>query len=228
MHYDQIITRTEREVHEWQRSLGEFCNPMTAERGESKMKRVLRATVVSVLFVSLAGLLQAGDRPTPEQTQAEIEKDFGFVPNLLKEMSKSPAAPLVYTKTEAIMHSAYLTAKEQQVVQLVVSLFNDCHYCSSMHSKFSEINGVSHEDVLAIRKGEFPQDKHVGNLVWVTRTILEKRGHLTDKDLEIVEDMGIDRARLYEILAHIGRKMIANYAVHIIKPELDEPFKFVE
>ena len=40
--------------------------------------------------------------------------------------------------------------------------------------------------------------------------------------------MGIDSARLYEILAHIGRKMIANYAVHIINPELDEVFKFEE
>ena len=126
------------------------------------------------------------------------------------------------------MHNAYLTQKEQQVVQLVVSLFNGCHYCSSMHSKFSEVNGVSHEDVLAIRHGEPPKDKRVGDLVWVTNTILEKRGHLSDKDLEIVENMGIDRARLYEILAHIGRKMIANYAVHIIKPELDDVFQFEE
>jgi AhpD family alkylhydroperoxidase len=163
-----------------------------------------------------------------EETLAEIEKDFGFVPNLLKEMAKSPAAPLVYTKTEGIMHNAYLTDKEQQVVQLVVSLFNECGYCSSMHSKFSEVNGLSHEDVLAIRNGKFPQDKSMGDLVWTTRTILEKRGHLTDKELEIIDKMGIGRTKLYEILAHIGRKMIANYAVHIIKPELDEVFRFEE
>ena len=97
-----------------------------------------------------------------------------------------------------------------------------------MHSKFSEINGVSHEDVVAIRHGETPKDKHVEDLVWVTNTILEKRGHLSDQDLETIESMGIDRARLYEIIAQIGRKMIANYAVHIINPELDEAFVFVE
>lgn len=163
-----------------------------------------------------------------EITLAEVESDFGFVPNLMKEMSKSPAAPLVYTKTEGIMHGGHLSAMEQQLVQLVVSLFNGCGYCSSMHSKFSEVNGVSHEDVLAIRRGEVPQDKHVGDLVWVTRTILEKRGHLNEKELEIAESMGIDRPRIYEILAQIGRKMLANYAVHIINPELDEQFVFVE
>ena len=122
----------------------------------------------------------------------------------------------------------YIDAKEQQVVQLVVSLFNGCNYCSSMHSKFSEVNGVSHEDVLAIRNGEKPKDQHIADLVWTTNTILEKRGHLSEADLEKIEKMGIDSARLYEILAHIGRKMIANYAVHIINPELDEVFKFEE
>lgn len=192
------------------------------------MKHLMKIVILVLVSTIAAGLVQAAERPSQEETLAEIKKDFGFVPNLLQEMSKSPAASLVYTKTEGIMHNAYLTAKEQQVVQLTVSLFNGCHYCSSMHSKFSEINGVSHEDVLAIRNGETPKDKHVENLVWVTNTILEKRGHLSDKELEIVEGMGIDRARLYEILAHIGRKMIANYAVHIIKPELDEEFQFVE
>ena len=97
-----------------------------------------------------------------------------------------------------------------------------------MHSKFSEVNGLSHEDVLAIRRGEYPEDKYIGNLVWLTRTILEKRGHLTAKELEIAANMGIDRAKLYEILAHMGRKMIANYAVHITNPELDDVFVFEE
>ena len=117
------------------------------------MKRKFKKMVIftTVLILGLAVAIEAADRPTREQTLAEIENDFGFIPNLLQEMSKSPAAPLVYTKTEAIMHQAYLTQQEQQVVQLVVSLFNGCHYCASMHSKFSEANGVSHEDVLAIK-----------------------------------------------------------------------------
>ena len=164
-----------------------------------------------------------------EDVLQEIEKDFGFVPNLLKEMSVSVPSPLVYTRSDKLMHEANMTQEEQQVVQLVVSLFNDCNYCSSMHSKFSEINGVSHEDVLAIRNGKFPKDKHTGNLVWITKTILDKRGWLSDKDLQIIdENMKISKAKLYEIIVHVGRKMIANYAVHIIKPELDHEFKFEE
>ena len=143
-------------------------------------------------------------------------------------MSKSPVTPLVYSRSDKLMHQASLSQKEQQVVQLVTSLFNGCQYCSSMHSKFAELNGASHADVLAIRAGKMPQEQRLADLTWTTQTILEKRGHLSDADLAKIEKMGIDRPRVYEILVHIGRKMIANYAVHIIKPELDAEFVFVE
>jgi AhpD family alkylhydroperoxidase len=170
----------------------------------------------------------AAESPTRAATIAEVEKDVGFVANLMAAMADSPAAPLVYTKSDVIMHDALLTQQEQQVVQLVVSLFNDCAYCSSAHSKLAEANGVSHADVVAIRHGKAPQDQHVAELVWITKTILEKRGHLYEQDLKRAADAGFDRPRIYEILAHMGRKMFANYAVHIIHPEIDEEFAFVE
>jgi len=163
-----------------------------------------------------------------EATLKEIEKDMGLVPNVLREMAESPVAPLVYTKSDILMHDALLSQKDQHVVQLTASLFNDCNYCSSMHSKFSEINGATHEDVLAIRNGEDPAEKRVGDLAWITNLILEKRGHLNKKELEIIENMGISKGELYEIIVHIGRKIIANYSVHIINPELDEEFVFNE
>lgn len=193
---------------------------------KSVTKLSLITVILSLIFV-LPGNAQ-DKKMTSEETRAKIKADFGFVPNLLVEMSKSPVAPLVYTESDKIMHAAYLTQKEQQVVQLATSVYNACAYCTSMHSKFSELNGVSHEDVLAIRKGKRLSDKHLGNLVWITNTILDKRGHLSEKDLTKIEKMNIDRARLYEILVHVGRKTIVNYAAHIIHPEIDDQFKFVE
>lgn len=194
------------------------------------MKTIVKSIFAfSIVMLALVSISTAQHKKmTSEEVQAQIKGDFGFVPNLLIEMSKSPVSPLVYVESDKIMHNAILTQKEQQVVQLTTSIYNNCSYCTSMHSKFSELNGVSHNDVLAIRKGKEPKDKHLANLVWVTNTILEKKGHLTDKDLAKVEKMGIDRARLYEILVHIGRKTIVNYAAHIIQPEIDEQFKFVE
>ena len=55
---------------------------------------------------------------------------------------------------------------------------------------------------------------------------MEKRGHLDEVDLERAEQAGFDRPRIYEVLAHMGRKMFANYAVHIAHPDIDEAFAF--
>ena len=143
-------------------------------------------------------------------------------------MSKSSAAPLVYTEGNIIMQNAYLTAKEQQVVQLVVSVYNRCHYCTSAHSKFSEKKGVSHEDVSAMRKGRLPKEKGIRDLAFIIKLIMDKKGQLNKTDLEKINATGIKKAKLYEVLAHIGLKTFANYAANIIHPEIDEQFKFQE
>lgn len=162
------------------------------------------------------------------ETLAEIKNDFGFVPNLLKEMSKSPAAPLVYVKGNKIMEAAQLTPGDQQAVQLVVSVYNECAYCTSAHSRFLESTGTSHEDVIALRNGEYPNDERLAAITFATRTILEKRGRLSTMDLRNIENLGIDEAEFYEIITHVGLKTIANYAVHVIHPEIDKAFEFVE
>lgn len=82
--------------------------------------------------------------------------------------------------------------------------------------------------MVAIRHGEAPQDAHVAELVWIANAILEKRGQLSDEDLRRAAEAGFDRPRVYEIIAQLGRKMFASYAVQIIHPEVDQGFVFVE
>ena len=61
------------------------------------MKNIVKKIVVVSLICMLgfSSAVCAQERPTREETLAEIKKDFGFVPNLLNEMSRIPAAPLV-------------------------------------------------------------------------------------------------------------------------------------
>lgn len=162
------------------------------------------------------------------ETQAEIQKDFGFVPNLLQEMSKSPAAPLVYVKGQKIMENANLSAEEQQIVQLAASVFNECAYCTSAHSAISKSMGIDVKDIISLREGAFPENENHAGIAYATRLVMEKQGHLTRMDIRILESMGIGRAKLYEIIAHIGLKTINNYIAHIVQPEIDAEFRFDE
>jgi alkylhydroperoxidase/carboxymuconolactone decarboxylase family protein YurZ len=64
------------------------------------------------------------DSKTDESLE-RIQRQLGFLPNLFKEMSQAPAVLGVYLKGQEALSKGSLTAKEQQVVQLTVAVYND-------------------------------------------------------------------------------------------------------
>lgn len=160
-----------------------------------------------------------------DEVFAAVRKKYGFVPNLIREMSKSPAVARVYLDGQEAMARASLTPREQQSIQLAVSAFNDCGYCQAAHRLGGKMAGIAPQDLDAIQKGSLPQDGRLKNLVSATRLLLEKRGFLAEGDLSMLEAAGVGRGELYEIIALIGLKTISNYVNHIAHTEIDQAFQ---
>ena len=159
-----------------------------------------------------------------EEILQAVEEQFGFRPNLIEEMVRSPAAAQVYLGGQGAMEDASLTGSEQQAVQLAVAAFNHCHYCTAAHSGLARQTGVDVDDVEAILEGGLPEDDRTRALVKATRLVLEKHGWLDADNLEELEAAGVDRAELYEIVALVGLKTISNYVNHIAGTEVDPQF----
>ncbi len=152
------------------------------------------------------------------------EKKFGFVPNLLREMSKSPATLECYMMGNDALSQSSLTEAERQVVMLTVSHFNQCEYCQAAHKTIANMCGVETETVHGILSNKDPQSGRDLALVKATRLTLEKGGFISSAELEELESMGVDRAQLYEIIAIIGIKTISNYINHIANTPIDPQF----
>jgi AhpD family alkylhydroperoxidase len=164
------------------------------------------------------------DQATEVQNQAK--QAFGFVPNLITEMTDhNPAVGAAYLSANGALEDGVLTPAEQQAVILAVSSFNDCHYCTKAHAAAGQQAGLSAETVTTINAGGLPDDERLQTLVQTTRKVLGKRGWLSDTDLSDLEVDGIDRGELYEIVALVGAKTISNYINHIAGTEVDEPFR---
>jgi len=160
-----------------------------------------------------------------EEILSQVEEQFGFRPNLIKQMVESPAVANVYLSGQQAMTEASLSQPEQQAVQLTVATLNQCHYCGAAHETLSKATGVSEDDVEAIKSGELPGDERLRTVVEATRRLLDKRGWLEQSELDEFERAGVDRAQVYEIIALIGLKTISNYINHIAGTEIDEQFK---
>jgi len=157
---------------------------------------------------------------TATPTQAEpllrkAEEKFGFVPNVLSEMAKSPAALAVYMGGQEALSQGTLSDKQRMAVELAVSAANKCAYCVSAHSWGGKLVGISPSDIETIRTGGRPQDADVAGVVHAARRLMEKKGWLDDQDLRELEEEGIDRGALYEIIAIIAIKLVTNYVNHI-------------
>ena len=160
-----------------------------------------------------------------DEVFAAVRRKFGFVPNLIREMSKSPAVARVYLDGQEAMAGASLTATEQQAVQLAVSAYNKCEYCQAAHRLGGRMAGIAGSDLDAIQKGALPEDGRLKSLVSATRLLLLRRGLLVEGDLTALEAEGVARGQLYELVALIGLKTISNYVNHIAHTEIDEAFR---
>lgn len=173
----------------------------------------------------------AGEEPgatgsgATEEIFAAIEKKYGFVPNLIREMAKSPAVARVYLGGQDAMTAASLPARDQQVVQLAVSVYNECEYCRAAHRVGAKMAGIAPADIGAIENGDLAQEPRVRALAAAAWLVLDMRGWLTAADLASLESGGIDRAQLYEIVALVGLKTISNYVNHIAHTAIDGPFR---
>lgn len=162
--------------------------------------------------------------PSADHILTEVETKFGFVPNLFKEMSVSPAALLVYLSASETLAQGSLTPREQQAVQLTVSSVNGCHYCQAVHSTLGAKAGMKDEELRAIRDDKVTATDPLNAVVHATRLLMDKKGWLDANDLRSLASQGITKARLYEIIAFIGLKTFSNYIDHIVHTAVDGQF----
>ncbi|MDZ7720491.1 MAG: carboxymuconolactone decarboxylase family protein [Balneolaceae bacterium] len=165
----------------------------------------------------------------PEESKPLLnaaKENFGFVPNLLGEFAEAPAVLEGYLKLNEIVGKTSFSAEEQQLAILTVSIENECHYCSAIHSTIlkNQLN-VDREIVDAVRNGESVPHEKYNALVTFVRAVINKRGFVDDSEIEAFIDAGYTKQNVLEINLIAALKTISNYTNHIADTPLDEAFE---
>lgn len=165
----------------------------------------------------------------PEDSQPLLQaakENFGFVPNLLGEFAESPAVLEGYLKLNEIIGKTDFSPKEQQLVILAVSIENQCHYCTAVHSTIlkNQLN-VDEEIVEAVRNGTSLPEEKLNALVSYARKAVKNRGFLEDHEVQAFLDAGYTKRHVLEVNLIIALKTISNYTNHLANTPLDEAFE---
>lgn len=160
-------------------------------------------------------------KPALQQLQAA----FGVVPNLIGAMAASPVLINTLVGMFGNVHGGSFTEAQVQIVLLTDAVTNRSTWAVAFHTTLALQEGIDQADVQAIREGRVPKDSSFAALSRLAKTLIEKRGHLDDEDLDRFLSAGFGKDQLLEVIAAVAASTITNYTGSITKPALEAPFQ---
>ncbi|MFW6290352.1 MAG: carboxymuconolactone decarboxylase family protein [Mariniphaga sp.] len=166
--------------------------------------------------------------PTREQVTPEnqaifdkLNSQMGFVPNIYATYAFSKDALGRYMNFAGGKTS--LTAKEKEVINLIVSQVNGCTYCLAAHTAVGKMTGFTDEQILELRKGSASFDTKLDALVKLAKSITENRGNVDDATLDAFLNAGYDKGNLVDLILAVGEKSITNFLHKVTDIPIDFP-----
>jgi len=155
------------------------------------------------------------------------KRQMGFTPKMYGAMANEPALYEAYSSGyAAFRQECGFTPVEQEVIFLVISRWNGCHYCMAAHSFVADKMSKVPPDVTdAIRDGRPIPDAKLRALAEFTRIMLEKRGRPNETDAQAFFSAGYSERNILGIILAISVKTISNYANHVFHTPVDEVFE---
>jgi AhpD family alkylhydroperoxidase len=164
----------------------------------------------------------------PEASQPllqTLERTVGMVPNLAAAMAESPELLQGFLAAREIFYGGTFTPEEIQILALTNAFENGCRYCMALHSTFALRVGVSPGSVAALREGHPPDEPRLKALSEFSRALVQKRGHVSDADLQQLLAAGYSRAQALEVVLGVAVSILPNYAHQLTQCPVDEPFR---
>jgi alkylhydroperoxidase family enzyme len=164
----------------------------------------------------------------PEKSKPAVEQlqqAFGVVPNIVGAIANSPKLITSLVGLFGQVHSPGLTEAENQIVLLTDAVTNSSTYAVAFHTTLALQQGISPEETTAIRERSLPKDKRFAALSTLAKSLIEKRGHLSDQELNAFLSAGFTKEQVLEVIAIVAASTITNYAGTLTNPPLEEPFQ---
>ena len=160
----------------------------------------------------------AESKPVLEQVKA----NFGVVPNIFASVANSPAALKALVGMFGALEEGALAGKAQEAIALRVAEFHRCAYCTAAHTAKARMIGATDKETIAFRRGEV-EDPRIQGLLNLATAMVEKRGHVSDGEVQAARDAGLSDGDMLEALATVMVNIYTNYVNALVQTAVDFP-----
>jgi alkylhydroperoxidase family enzyme len=154
-----------------------------------------------------------------------LEGAFGFVPNIAGTMAASSVLLNSLVGLFKHVHGGSFTEQQVQVVLLTNAVTNRSPYPVALHTVLGLNEKVDPAHVQAIREGRLPKDPKLAALSGLAKTLIEKRGHLSEQDKERFLAAGFGKDHMLEVVGIVAASTITNYNANVTSPPLESKFQ---
>jgi alkylhydroperoxidase family enzyme len=155
----------------------------------------------------------------------QLQQAFGLIPNIAAAMAASPVLINGFIGLFERVHASSLTEAQIQTLLLTNAVTNAGEWAVAFHTALALKQGVDPADVDAIRHGSLPSDLGLASLSALARTLIEKRGHLTESDQKRFFEAGYSTEQILEVIAVVAASTITNYTCSVTRPALEAQFQ---
>ena len=154
-----------------------------------------------------------------------LKQKFGFVPNVAATMANSPVLINAFIGAFSNFHGGSFNEAEKQALLLTNAVTLKCPWTVAFHSSMALHEGIAESDVNAIRDGKLPRDMKFAALSGMAKALIEKRGNVTEADIEKFTAAGFAKVQVFEVIAGIGISTMAATAGNMAGTPVEDLFK---
>jgi uncharacterized peroxidase-related enzyme len=166
--------------------------------------------------------------PRSAEILNDVQKAWGFVPNLHRVLAESPAALEAYSTLWSIVEKTSFTPIERNIAYLAVIYENECTYCMAGHTNLSRMAKVSDDAITAVREGRPIADPKLEALRRFAALVTRNRGMVSQADVDAFKAAGYTNQSILDLLVVEATKLISNYTNHLAQTPLDAFMKGAE
>lgn len=152
-----------------------------------------------------------------------VQAEIGATPNLIRTFAQSPSVLNGYLGLAKALSAGVLSDAAREQIALAVAGENSCDYCASAHTLIGRNAGVSEDELSANLQG-VSGDAKVQALLTFARSVVAKRGFVSDQELAAARSAGVSDAEIVEVVAEVARNVLTNYLNHVAQTEIDFPY----
>ena len=152
-----------------------------------------------------------------------IQSKLGMVPNMMRTMGNSSSVLEGYLNLSETLGQGSLGPKVGELIALTVAESNACDYCLSAHTFVGDKLAGIDPDSLSKARDAGNSDPKIEAILGFARTLVERRGKVSDRDVDAVREAGLTEGEIGEVIAHVALNIFTNYFNNTAKTKIDFP-----